>query len=455
MPDLTFGTSAYSRLRGNLPELPVVNLFVENTPSQQLGVVLQSRPGLEASTEVGGGPIRGLFQADGVLGGALVAVSGGEVYKGATLLGSIAGTGAVSFAASESELLINAGGPIYRTDGTTLTTVSFPDGADVSRIASLAGYFLALRRDTEQLYFSAVLDGSSWDALDYASAEKEPDPLRDIVIVNDMAALLGSQTVEFWQTTGNADIPLAPVVGRVFQKGVTGSGAACRFDNTFAWIAPNGLVYVGADIPQRISDSGIEERLAQSTTYSLWTFFFEGHEFLAVRLDQGTWLFDAQTRQWCEFQSYGRTNWRAQCAAQHGAALGDDETGQIWTLGSGYTDAGTVLERRFRAGAPLSGGAFAVHNVRLTVNVGETSYLSGDYADPVVEMRTSRDAGRSWDTWRQAPMGQQGEYRTRTEWRRCGTFDDPGMLAEFRCTDPVPFRVSAAKVNEMSGGRSR
>lgn len=455
MPDLSYGTSAYSRTRGNLPEMPVINLFVEQAPTQQLGVVLQSRPGLVQSTEVGEGPIRGLFQADGVFGGALIAVSGYDVYKDATLIGTITGEGPVSFADSSTELLINAGGPIYRTNGTTVTAVTFPDDAEVSRVASLAGYFLAIRKDTGEFYFSAVLDGTSWDGLDFEDAEKEPDPLEDLLVVNDMLAFLGSQTVEFFQKTGNADAPFAPIDGRVFQKGVTGPGAACQFDNTFAWIGSNGLVYIGADIPQRISDSGIEEKLAASTTYALWTFFFEGHEFLAVRLDQGTWLFDAQTRQWCEFQSYGRDNWRVQCAPQHGLYLGDDETGVIWALGPGFVDADGVLERRFRAGAPLSGGAFTAHNVRLSINAGETVNLTGTYSDPTVEMRTSRDGGRSWGTWRGASIGEQGNYRTRTEFRRCGTFDDPGMLCEFRCTDPVPFRVSAAKVNEMGGGRSR
>jgi hypothetical protein len=70
-------------------------------------------------------------------------------------------------------------------------------------------------------------------------------------------------------------------------------------------------------------------------------------------------------------------------------------------------------------------------------------------------MRTSRDAGRTWGAWRPTSLGEQGNYRTRVEWRRCGLFDDPGLLAEFRCADPVPFRVGGVKYNEQSGGRGR
>jgi hypothetical protein len=460
---LTYGFGAYSRQRGNLPDLPLINLFVEATPAAQSGVVLQSRPGLVTSQVLGPGPIRALYQADGVMGGSLITVSGSSVYKGTTLLGGIDGDGPPSFAADEDEIVINAGAGVYRSVGAALVPVVLPDDAYFVKLVDTAGYFIGLRAGTQQFYFSAVLDGSSWDALDYASTENEPDPGRDAVVVNDTIAFLGSQTVEFWAKTGDADAPFSPIEGRVFQKGVIATGCATKFDNSFAWIGNNRIIYTAGNVPERVSDAGIEERLAYGTSFSLFTFFFEGHEFLAARVESvvtaehqtGTWLFDAQTRQWCEFQSYGRTNWRAQCATQDGDLFGDDETGTIWEFGSGYVDAGGVLERRFRAGYPLSGGTFSADNLRLTANVGETVALTGDYTNPSVEMRTSRDGGRTWGLWRAAPMGAQGNYRTRAEWRRCGMFDDPGMLCEFRCTDPVPFRISGVAVNEAGGGRSR
>jgi hypothetical protein len=244
---------------------------------------------------------------------------------------------------------------------------------------------------------------------------------------------------------------------------VIATGCACKFDNSFAWIGNNRIVYTAGNVPDRISDAGIEERLAHGTGFALFSFYFEGHEFLAARIESvvtaehqtGTWLYDAQTRQWCEWQSYGRANWRARCATNDGLYFGDDETGTIWEFGSGYVDAGGVLERRFRAGLTLNGWAFSADKIRLTTNVGETVDLVGDYANPMVEMRTSRDGGRTWGNWRPTAMGAQGNYRTRAEWRRCGMFDDPGLLVEFRCADPVPFRVSGVSVNEQGGGRSR
>jgi hypothetical protein len=52
-------------------------------------------------------------------------------------------------------------------------------------------------------------------------------------------------------------------------------------------------------------------------------------------------------------------------------------------------------------------------------------------------------------------LGAQGAYRQVPEWRALGMFDFPGLLGECRVTDPVPFRVSAIKVNDPAGGRQR
>lgn len=452
MPELPFGTSAYARTRGNLPDLPVINMFAEEAPTEQGGVTLQSRLGLARVATIGSGPIRDVRQADGVIGGERFTVSGSQVFIGGTLLGTIDGNGPVSFAASPDEVLFNAGSGIWRTDGTTWQRVTFPDNAPVARIAFIAGYFIALRKGTQQWHFSGVLDGLSWDGLDFANAENEPDQLLDVVIVDDVMALIGSSSVEFWPKTGDAALPFAPTAGKVLNKGAIATGCACAFDNTFAYIGANGIVYMAANVPTRVSDAGIEERVNGSSTHALWTFSFEGHDFLAVRLSTGTFLRDAQSQQWCEFASWGRANWRI----QNGAAgvFGDDETGTLWRF-EGYADDDGVLERRFRAGLPITGGSISCDSIRLKTNPGQTKALAGQTFDPIVEMRSSRDRANTWTVWRSTKLGEQGQYRTRVEWRRNGRFDDPGGLFEIRCTDPVPFGASGVLMNEPGGGRSR
>lgn len=453
MPDLAFGTGAYARERGNLPELPVINMFAEGAPSSDKGVVLQSRPGMELETTIGAGPVKGMYQRDGVFSNARFAVSGNVLFSDATSLGTINGAQRPSFAASPSKLLVTLGRDLFWYDGSALTTDAFPDGARVTAVAYLAGYEVAVRKGTNTFYFRQHTS-SEFDGLDFANAENEPDELRDVVTLDDYLVFPGAESVEFWAKTGDPNAPFAPIEGRVFEKGVIATGCTVRFDNTLAWIGNEKIVYLAGNVPQRISDAGIEERMAKSATFALFAYFHEGVEYLVMRLDAGSWVFSAASKQWSEFQSWGRGNWRANCASR-GPSFGDDETGAIYRFSAAHRDVDGPLERRFRAGVPIRGGSVIAANIRATVNVGETPDLTGTYAAPTLELRSSRDAARTWDVWQGVSLGGQGQYRELVEWRAQGMFDAPGMIVEIRTTDPVPFRVSAVSVNEPGGGRSR
>lgn len=445
--DLAYGTGAYARTRGNLPELPLVNLFVEATRSDQRGVVLQSRKGLVEDTEVGTGPIRGVFRKDGVLGGSEFVVSDDELFEDGVSLGTINGTGPVSFAAIEDEILICAGADIWSYNGSNLVAVTFPDGADVTKVAYSSGYFIALRAGTGQWYFSALYDGRSWDGLDFATAESEPDALLDVVIIDGNPVFFGTQSVEFWSSTGDPEIPFAPIQNRTFEQGIFATGCAVAVDNSFYWVGADKIVYRNDTVPVAVADDGIVERAEGSASLRLFLLIDERHKFVCLRGDTFTMAFDVTTSEWCEFQSYGRTNFRC------GPDMGDDTTGIIWRF-EGFSDNGGVLERRFRAGATLP-GPFRVSRLRLICEVGTTPNLAGEYAEPVIEMRYSDDAGNTWGIWEPETLGAQGNYRQRVEWRALGLFDDPGMLFEHRMTAPVSFRVTAVTANGELGGRSR
>lgn len=74
---LQYGISAFERARGDLPSLPVVNMYAEEAGTEETGVVLQSRPGIaDRSANMGStGPVQALFKGDGVLDSALYGVS--------------------------------------------------------------------------------------------------------------------------------------------------------------------------------------------------------------------------------------------------------------------------------------------------------------------------------------------------------------------------------------------
>lgn len=456
MPAILYGLAAYRRDNGNLPEFKLENMFVERTPSAEAGVTLLSRPGLLASTTCGAGPVQGVFSQKGTLGGALFVVSGGGLYKDGALLGAIDGTGPASFAASASEVVVTLGASAWSYNGTDLAAIAFPDSASVTAVAFIAGLFVFVRAGSHKFYWSAVLNARSIDALDFASAESSPDELLDVKVIGDTILFCGQGTIEAWMPTGGLNLPFSRIQQRIYRKGVIATGCAQEHDNALAWVGSDGMVYRSGEVPERLSDHGIEERIEQSTTVSTFSFVYEGHNFFCIRLDSGTFARDAATQQWSEFKSYGRSKFRAQCATTEGrvVTLGDDETGTLWTL-SGHKDGADPVVRLFTAAFPLKGGGVTVDNLNVEANTGRTQLLTGQGSDPVLEMRSSRDAGGQWTEWRPAALGQQGQYRTLTRYRRLGMFDAPGAMFEFRCSDPVPLRVSGVTANEPGGGRSR
>ena len=462
--DLQFGAAAYQRTRGNLPELPVLNMFVEAAPTEPSQIVLQSRPGLEEYTTAGTSDVVGLFQRDGVLSGSLITVTRNNgvsnLLRDGDYVGQVDGLGPVSIAGNEIGIAITGGAQLWFYDGTDLTAVAFPDGAEVEKVIELASRFIALRKNTQKFYWSEVLESAldgdgvlEFNALNFASAESEPDRLLDACTIDDVLVLGGTETVEFWAKTGNNELPFTPISGRVYSKGLFGTGGMVSFDNSMAYVTAEKNVCRAGNVPEVFSDAGVDERIENSGSAVLFTFFFEGNEYLCLRLDDCTMVYSARSKQWSEFSSYGLPNWTCRCAIA-GPYFGADD-GKVLQFSDAHTDLDGVLERRFRAGLAFNSGSLSVNNIRLRTNPGQTPYLSGDYTNPSLEMRVSRDGGQTWGNWRQASLGAQGEYRKQVEFRACGMFDHPGILVEFRVTDPVPFRVSGVVANENSGGRSR
>lgn len=442
--EVKFGTTAFDRDRGNLPKIPVINMYAEQTDVE--GVVMQSRPGLSnTGTTLGAGPVTGLFHIDGVLSGQTFAVSAGHLYANSTDLGAINGTGHVSMAGLQNYVFACAEQSVYSYNGTVLAAVSMPGGFNVASICMGSDRLIVIDKDTGHFYWSNVLN-STVDALAFATAESSPDKLKECLFFGDTLLLFGTETVEQWPaSSANPDLPFSPLVGRTFSIGIRGTGCASLFSNTFAWITNRNQICV-KDPETVISNPSLEEKLAQSTTASLFTFLIEGVQFLAVRMDTSTWVFSSASSQWSQFQSYGQTNWIPQCYAN--GKFGSSLDGRLIQFSSDHSDFGSILERRLRGGTPVTSGTIQVNNLIIRTNQGHTPFISGLYSEPTIEIRTSRDGGNRWSAWKPKSMGVSGEYRKSIVYRSLGFFGYPAFLMEVRVTDPVPFRLSGIVANE-------
>lgn len=442
---LEYGKGAYQRTRGNLPQLDVVNMFVEQSNSQ--GVIMQSRQPLGILATIGEGPIRASQVRDGVFGGDRFTISAGIAYRGSTELGEVVGSGVASIAVRGSEVLFNAGGPIYSYDGVDYVQVTFPDDSNVTKVFYTAGYFFAIEAGTGYMFFSAVNDGRTWDALDFFEVESEPDAVYDAVTLDGVIAAGGPNSIEFLAPTGNADLPVSPIQQRVFEQGVYATGCMVQDDNTFFFVGSDQIFYRNGNVPEALGGDWLTERIGLSSTVRLYLLKDQRHKWVCIRLDTETFAYDITTGEIFELRSFARDNFRC------GVDFGDDETGSIWQ----FVDYGTdndegIVERVLTAGERLLGPK-TYDNVIVECEVGTTPFLSGSYTDPVLESRFSDDGGNVWTDWESDTLGQQGDYRKIMQYNALGQATLPGMMFQIRLTDPVPFRVSGFYDNQNVRGR--
>jgi hypothetical protein len=434
--------------RSKLSTLSLVNLYPEEATTSKSQVALFSRPYLESYAEIGTGPIRGIYQANGSLAGNIFSVSGGSLFNGTTEIGVIPGTERVSIASSINRILVANGTGLYASDGVTVSPVTFPDVAGVQSVAFINGYFIAVRSGSQRFYWS--LDGITWDGLDYASAERSTDNIVSVFIVSDQVWFFGETTTEVWVTTGDGEVPFQRIDGRLFNKGCRNRDTVSLFDNSVVWVGNDGIVYRGDTNPLRVSDHSVEETIATTPYGDLraWAFVWLGHLQYALATSDGTQVYDASSGQWFKYTSYDRPAWRAHLGVFNDGLViaGDDEEGRLWK----FVDNSDELVESVWTVLLMQQGF--CDNIAVEMATGQTEILN---YEPQVEYRVSRDGTQTWSDYRQASMGKTGQYRKRAVFRRLGVVDAGGMAIEFRITDPALRSITGHTINEGQSGRGR
>lgn len=440
---LPFGLSAYSRADGRLASVRLVNLYVEQSPTSPTGVVAIPRPGLVQHMVQG---VRGLYREDGVYDGDLFTVSGTTLYRGSVSLGTVVGIDRPEWAYTVDGLFVLSGGNVYQTDGVTIATEPFPDGALVASIAQINSILVAVRADTGTIYFRLPGD-TVWNALDYFSAERKPDPAVAVRVLGDFLYVFGTATIEPFSTTDDAEVPFLRIDGASMNRGVKDRDSICQLDNTLFFTGEDNTAYRLENIPSRISDHGIEERIRRSQTAKAFTYTWDGHTFMVLGLDTETIVYDV---------AGGWAVYTLGDAPFPSLGLYDGENTfvggeKVWLLDEVANDDGTPMERVFTA-VIAAESPIACHALQISLSPGATNVTD---EPAIVRMRWSDDQGRTWTDQKEVSSGFSGEYRKRVMFRRLGMVDAPGRVIEISQTGDVLIRFSGCDLNPPGGGRSR
>lgn len=463
---LPFAVSAQQRVVPALVDKLCHNVFPEPDQSDPVHpVVLMETPGSLAVHDFAGA-VRGMAQADGHASGVVLIAQGTTLstYNRTSgvvsaLTGTLPGSDDVQFSFTESEGFFKSNGQLYVSTGTAVAGVTDVDFAALladhgqtafSSVATMGQ--IGLFTYGSRFGFSDVNDMDATTALNYYTAENQPDALVAGVVLGDYYYLFGVRSIEPWTRTGNADDPWQTQPGAVIDDaGALSVTAICKGDNALWFVddARNIRELRGPGSAPIVSEPWIQrllQRVNDPASIRMFSYRAEGHSFIVCNSPVGCVVFDVLTRSWHTRGTLHSDTWRwthlVEVAGQHYVG---DATGAFDKLSRDYgsehmPDAatmGTEIVREFVAIAPVQSGRPEIVSIRLDSNKGQ-GLDTGQGEDPLVSMCLSTDGGAVFGPWRARQLGRRGVYDQRTVWHRCGRGRPPGVVFRFRKSDPVP-----------------
>ena len=461
----------------------MVNLFPEAVPEGSGGKeagFLSRCPGLSLLQTVGTGPIRALW-AHQTNGSDFYVVSGSSVYKltgvnaTPTLLGTVTGTGPVSIADNGTQIFFacNPDGYIYNESTNVFAKITDPDFPGAVTVQYLDGYFVFNEPDSQLLWITALLDGTSIDPLDFASAEGSPDGIVAVAVTHRELWVFGTDSVEVWYDAGTADFPLARISGAFNEIGCVAPYSVAKLDNTLYWLGTDargqGIVYkANGYTGARVSTHAIEYAIQSYSTISdavAYTYQQDGHAFYVISFPTAgkTWCYDVATNLWHERAGFSNgqfTRHRSNCQCNFGGTIivGDYLDGRIYSFDLDVYADDDQVQRYLRSWRAIPPGQnnlnrTAQHSLQLDCESG-VGLNTGQGSDPQVLLRWSDDGGHTWSNEHARSLGAIGATGQRVIWRRLGmTLKLRDRVYEVSGTDPTKIAIVGAELH-ASGTKS-
>lgn len=428
----------------------------------------ERRPGLSPYVDVGTGVgVDGLYWWDEAQ--RVIAVSNGRIFSiqdgapptATDVTGDALAIGApVSFASFSSGTLLmaNRGRMMTYTPGGTTTYIADADApTDVTHVAYLDLYLLALRNGTAQFAFSVVNNPTSWQSVDVATAEGHPDPLVALHVAQRELYLWGRSTLEIWYNDGAT--PFSRLPGVYIEKGCSAPFSIVplitRVSNTWFWIDQDRrFVRLVNRTPEAISVPFDRQLHGMTSVQDARAFLMQaGTEPLYVitfPTDQRTLVYNLLRNDWSEWGYWDTTSavyrqYRGQVACYarnwNRHLIGDHRTGLIYTSSRlVYQDNGNPI-RTFRRTAVFDHGtserkrsSSAIYYVKRGV--------SSDTTEPQVFLRKNKD-GKGWGNEQWHSLGAIGDDCHLIRTRGNGVYRT--LQLEIGCAENCDFILTGGK----------
>lgn len=197
----------------------------------------------------------------------VAAYTASTVFIRATLVGTL-GNGVVT-TETGAAIAWDDGGTLVGGGDPSWFPVATPDDVGIVSVGYIASYVVVVPAQGQGIngrFFWIDPGETVIDPLDFATAERAPDPISGVVVFGDQFWLPGTSTTEVWYFSGNEDSPVLRMQGVVFDRGAW-EGTAVQVKDSMIIVDNEGAVFQISGGVKRISRPDIEERIRKAIQY--------------------------------------------------------------------------------------------------------------------------------------------------------------------------------------------
>ncbi len=372
-------------------------------------------------------------------------------------LGTIPGKTRASFADNGTQLMVVVGGDGWIIDESSgspflkITDLDFKANGTPEQVVFIDSFFL-VTTDSKKFIRSAANDGLTWDALDFFTAEADPDDIVAPIVFKNQALIGGGGTIEFFQDLAGT---FQRINGMIINKGIFAPFGIVNTSDSVMFIgggvneSPAIWALSGSSV-QKVSTTAIDAVLKRFPIEDIelafaWSYAQSGAYFVGFTFPERTFVFDTITSKWHERKSQIvdarglalTTKWRmnSMVTAYNKILCGDAIDGRIGSLDlDTFTEYDNEIIRTFTT-QPFAnqGQSFSVSKMEITMESGVG--LADEPVEPQIRMSFSKDTKTfNNEIWR--GFGNIGEFFRRAIWRRLGRFSRYAVF-KFEMSDPV------------------
>lgn len=435
-----------------------INLYVEKTPS---GYALIKSPGYSQLYNTGNAlPCRGIIicNVGAGTGPRAYVVAGSTIYEFFTnplggqtgyTFGPIANDGnPVTIAASSTQIVICSAGVLYMIEAGSLSTITWPS-APIAAVAFLNQYFLYLAKAGNGFFYSEPGDADSGTALNFRTAEANANPYISMLISHEEIWLYGTQVTQvFYNDANDAAEPFKPNLNAVIEQGTASAFSPIALDNSTFWIGSNAE---GSAIAWRsrgygyqdITNPGVANIWRKYSRFNdaiSWKFQIHGHQMWRIYFPAADdcWQYDATvadpalawTRQLTWDVTAGTYHAHVGICAYFDPVsqkilMGDRTSGIVHYFSPEYYSENGSRIRWLRRGPTILSEdkriSYPSFGLNMETGVGDGSGSGLPEDDPIVTLRVSNDAGKTFGKGRDRSFGKQGAYDKIVRWDGLGS----------------------------------